>query len=180
MQLFLRIFVGGLVALSLVQIFSTTGPAASTTPPALRLQGGASSVDELIQEFLQALRDDDPKALHALRVTETEYRELIVPGNVAEGDPPQVLSAEASEYFWQLMDQKSAYHEKSLLGRHGGRSYTVNGYSFEKGHKTYAGHQAWRRLALDVVAEDGTQNDIRTGSIIERDGRYKFVSFIRD
>lgn len=178
MQMFLRIAAVLLVVVGLVQALSSAPVSASA--PGLRLSGGADSVDELLQRFLAALRENDSKKLRALRVTEREYRELVVPGNVKPGDPPQILSGEASEYFWQQMNQKSAYHETSLLDRHAGRTYTIEGYSFEKGHKRYAGHQAWRRLALDVKNENGGAGQIRTGSIIERDGRYKFVSFIRD
>lgn len=146
----------------------------------LRFSGGSATMDGLIGELLVQLESQDEKGLRALRVTEREYRELVVPGNVAKGEQPQILSGEASEYFWQVMDQKSRHFEKLLLQRFGDTPFTVKDVSFEKGHKEYAGHQAWRRLSLVVTDEGGQDRLIRTGSIIERDGRYKFVSFIRD
>lgn len=151
---------------------------ASSTP--LRFEEGAASVDELLSRFVEVLEANDPDGLQRLRVTEREYRELVVPGNVQKGEPAQMLSAEASEYFWQLMDQKSLHFQELLLLRHGGKSYAIKTAEFEKGHKEYAGHQAWRRLALVVTDEHGKDRLIRTGSIIERDDRFKFVSFIRD
>jgi len=170
-----------LLLLAFVSVYVTlevSTPQASSPP--LRFEGGAASVAELVQEFIEVLEANDPDGLQRLRVTEREYRELVVPGNVRKGEPAQVLSTEASEYFWQLMDQKSRHFQELLLLRFGGETYAINTVEFEKGHKEYAGHQAWRRLALVVTDERGNERLIRTGSIIERDDRFKFVSFIRD
>ena len=178
MNTFARLAAVAFVVVCLFQI--PTAPAPNAAPAPLAFQGGASSVDDLLDDFLRALSREDPTGLAALRVTEREYRELVVPGNVPPGDDPQILSGEASEYFWQVMNQKSAHYQELLLARFGGEDFTIKDVSFEKGHKVYAGHQAWRRLSLLVTDDEGQDRLIRTGSIIERDGRFKFVSFIRD
>lgn len=167
--------------LALVAFYLSLGVSALQASSApLRFEGGAASVEDLLARFVEVLEANDSDGLQNLRVTEREYRQLVVPGNVQKGEPAQMLSAEASEYFWQLMDQKSQHFQELLLVRFGGEPYTIKTVQFEKGHKEYAGHQAWRRLALLVTDEHGTDRLIRTGSIIERDDRFKFVSFIRD
>jgi hypothetical protein len=145
-----------------------------------QLQGGASSREALVESFLLGLRERDSALLDALCVTEDEYRELIIPGHVAKGRPPQVLSPEASEYFWETLHQKSLSHRDGLLARFGGRRLQTRETSFEKGIGEYAGHRVYKRLSVLVSDENGHVEEIRTGSIIERDGRFKFASFIRD
>ncbi len=169
---FLLTFVTFCVSLA----FSTLHASSAPVP----FNGGAESVDGLLVRFVDALEANDAEALQKLRVTEREYRELVVPGNVPKGEPAQILSAEASAYFWQVMDQKSRHFQELLLRRFGGEPHAIKEVGFEKGHKEYAGHQAWRRLALVVTDENGNERLIRAGSIIERDDQFKFISFIRD
>ena len=58
---------------------SLTAPqAAAPHPP---LSGGASSVDDLLAKFVAAIEAKDVAALDALRVDETEYRKIIMPGS---------------------------------------------------------------------------------------------------
>ena len=144
------------------------------------LIGGAASIDGLLVEFLDALARSDARALDALRVNEAEYRGLIVPGSVEAGRPPQVLSEEASEYFWETLHTKSSYGRQSLLSGFGGRRLEIVSVTFEKGVKQWANHRAHRRLRLVVRDESGEERELATGSIAELDGRFKFISFIRD
>jgi hypothetical protein len=154
------------------------GPAALPTPS--HLSGGASSVDELVERFLAALHARDRADLDALRVSEAEYRSIIVPGSVEPGKPPQVLAEDALQYFWTEMSQKSAAHRDAILQRFGGRPLGRVRYGFEKGEHRFAGYNAYRKLVVVLRDEHGAEVEVRTGSIVERDGRFKFASFIRD
>jgi hypothetical protein len=155
-----------------------TGTATQPTPD--RLTGGASSLDELVARFLEALGRRDRDALEGLRVTEAEYRSIIVPGSVAPGAPPQVLSEAGLEYFWGEMSQKSAAHREAILEHFGGRPFTPVRHSFEKGIREFAGYKAYGRLRVVLRDPQGAESELRTGSIVERDGRFKFATFIRD
>jgi len=53
-------------------------------------------------------------------------------------------------------------------------------YSFEKGTAEYEGHKQYKHLVVKLHDEVGKEVVIRTGSIVERDGQFKFASFIRD
>lgn len=150
---------------------------AAPHPP---LSGGASSVDELLGEFLATLEANDRDALERLRVDETEYRKVIMPGSVEPGQPPQRLSEAADEYFWQSLNGKSVYYRQHILSGYGGRKYRIANVKWLKGIRDYAWYRVYDRLALTVVDEDGVEHVIDTGSVAEVDGRFKFISFIRD
>lgn len=148
--------------------------------PVERVTGGASSLDELVERFLAALRAGDADALEALRLTRDEYVHLVMPGHVPPGQPPQALSPEAAEYFYDVMDTKSRHFRTALLTRFGGRPLELHEITFEKGVAQYAGHRSHKRTALWLREADGSLVELRTGSVVERDGRFKFASYIRD
>jgi hypothetical protein len=157
---------------------SLTAPhGAAPHPP---LSGGASSVDELLGRFVRALEANDGDALEALRVTENEYRKIIMPGSVKPGQPPQKLSAKADEYFWQSLDTKSLYSGRALLAGYQGRKYRITNVAWLKGIDEYAWFRCYDRLELTLVDEAGEEHQLNTGSVAEVDGRFKFISFIRD
>lgn len=158
---------------------SLTAPRAAA-PPHPALSGGADSVDELLGEFVAAIEAKDVAALDALRVDETEYRKIIMPGSVKPGQPPQKLSAAADQYFWESLDTKSRYGGRALIAGYGGRKYRVTDVTWKKGVGEYAWFRCYDRLQLTMVDEDGEEHVLDSGSVAEIDGRFKFISFIRD
>ena len=62
----------------------------------------------------------------------------------------------------------------------GGKSLKIEAVEFDKGHKEYAGYQAWQPLRFSVGDNQGQTLKIQTGSIIERDDQFEFLSFERD
>ena len=144
------------------------------------LHGGASSVEELVSRFLDALAKKDAKALRGLRVERDEYIDLILRGNVPVGAPLRHWPADVNEYWWSVLHTKSVYWEANLLAGLGGHHYRLKHVEFTKGTKEYATYTAYKQIAVTVEEEDGTDKDIRTGSVAEVNGRYKFISYIRD
>jgi hypothetical protein len=144
------------------------------------LSGGASSLDELLKDFVDALADNDGRRLEALHVTEDEYRQVILPGSVEPGQPPQTISEEGGDYFWDLLSTKSAYHRQGILRQYGGRRYEIVDASWRKGIRDWAGYRAYQRLELTLRDEEGKELVLETGSVAEVRGRFKFISFIRD
>lgn len=143
-------------------------------------EGGARSQRELIDDFLKALESKDEHALRSLRVTEAEYRDIIIPGNVDPGQPPRVMAANWTDYAWANLNDRSSVHEQRLLFEDGGHPLTLESVQFEGGEKRYAGYTAYRQLRLKVRDPSGTERELRTGSIAEVAGKFKFISFIRD
>ena len=138
---------------------------------------GAPSVDALLDELLAALAAKDEHGLHRLRVTETEYRQIIIPGTVKEGEPPRKVDATPSEFFWRMLDQKSQDVGRVLIQRFGGRHYTRKELTYTKGVRKFAWYTALGEVRLRIENEDGDDDVLRTGSIAEVNGRYKFIGF---
>jgi hypothetical protein len=146
-----------------------------------RLENASPSADALIHRFLEALDNQDAATLRHLRVTESEYRSIILPGTVPPGAPRRHYRDDVSEYFWGTLNGKSAGYEKNLLDTVGGHGPSkVKTISYAKGEQQYADYKAYKQLRLVVEDGAGHEFDIRTGSIAEIDGQYKFISFIRD
>jgi hypothetical protein len=155
-----------------------SSPAEATREP--RLSGGATSLDELLDEFQQALEAKDRRALDALRVTEAEYYAVVIPGSVPEGAPLQRMPERKAKFLWDLHNTKSYYAGSRLLGAFGGRKLTRREVHSGGGVKTYALFTAYGYLEIDLEDEKGAPVQISTGSVIERDGQFKFVSFHGD
>jgi hypothetical protein len=152
------------------------GPA----PPA-RLTNAAASEEELIDRFLGVLERKDPGALRSLRVTEAEYREILMPGGVPEGRPLKRPSKALGDLAWGLVDTKSQYYERALLAEFGGRTLERTAVTYEKGEERLANHTVRKQLRLQLRDEaTGKEVVLGTGSIVEVGGRYKFASYIRD
>lgn len=146
-----------------------------------QLTDAEPSARQLIDRFLGALARRDLNALHRLRVTETEYREILMPSSVAEGQPPRQPSKEFADLAWGLIDEKSRYYEQNLLYEYGGRDLKLRALTYSKGEKRFAGYTAHQQLRLKLEdTASGAELTLGTGSIVEVAGRYKFVSFIRD
>ncbi len=152
----------------------------ASTPPPPKLRDGAPSADALISRFLDALERRDAAALHALRVDEREYLDVILPGSVEKGQPRRRWPEDVSRYFWSEIDSKSLYSEEALLQSWGGKHWTLKGVEYERGTKQYAAYTAHRQVRLTLAGEDGEEMVLATGSIAELGGRFKFLSFKRD
>ena len=176
----------GLAAVAALGLLLASGEAApgarSPQPHPKRpaLSGGATSVDALVRDLLAALEKKDEVRLHALRVSEREYLEVILPGGVEPGQRPQTMPARKAKYFWDVLDAKSAYGERHLLQEFGGKAFKLKELAFKKGGRRFATYKGHEQLRLKVEDEQGAETEIATGSIVEVAGKFKFVSFVRD
>ena len=146
--------------------------------PPIALSGGAPSIDALIDEFLDAVERKDFDAVHRLRVTKDEYLGIIVPGTVDKGQPPRQISEQPREFFWALTDRKSRYAADNIVEHFGGLLFTAHALRFSKGSSSYLWYTTYGQVRLDLrTPENPDVLHLRTGSIAEVDGRYKFLAF---
>ena len=143
------------------------------------LRDAASSKEELARWLLEALEKRDLQALRRLRVTESEYKDVILVGSVEPGQPLRNYPPDVADYAWKTLNTKSLYYERYLLAQVGGKTIEYKDMSFAKGVADYATYRAYRQLRLAVL-ENGSPGELATGSIAEVGGRYKFISYIRD
>lgn len=152
----------------------------STTRAAHALENAAPSLDALLARFVQALRDNDREALRRLRLTESEYRSIVVPGHVPVGEPLRNYPPDVTKLAWDLLNTKSSYYETFLLNEFGGGEYEIEGVEWERGTERYATYAAYKQLRLKLQKPESSIVELRTGSAAEIDGQFKFVSYIRD
>jgi hypothetical protein len=163
---------------------TVAGPAAGAKEPvtpetlrSFRLSEASSSREDLLQRFLEALRKKDVAALDRLRVTEAEYRDFFIPASVKEGQALQEPSERASKFYWSMLNTRSMYAADAMLRGFGGRTYTLKGVEYDKSARTYAFYRADRAPVLSLEDEQGKETEIKTGSIVEVNGQFKFMSF---
>ena len=144
------------------------------------LADGASSMDELVNRLVSALGERDRKQVDSCLITKDEYAKFVLPGAGKPGDPPRHYTDQMNDYAWGTMYGKTIYFRANLLDSLGGRKYRVKAYEFRKGVHDYAWYRAHERISILLETEDGQEKTLNTGSIIEANGKYKFISLIRD
>jgi hypothetical protein len=138
---------------------------------------GAPSVDALMDQFVDALSRKDKDALVKLRVNQTEYTDLIIPGTVPVGRPPRHVSQSPREFFWRMLDTKSRYFADNLVDRFGGRTYHNHELRFSKPTKEYAWYTAHGEVRMELQGDDDVTYHLFSGWVAEVDGRYKFIGY---
>ncbi len=155
---------------------ASPAPAPPERPAHFALVDAAASVDALIDRLLDALSKNDVQALHRLRVTENEYRTLILPGSVEPGRPARVFDEESSKFYWDLLNTHNVYAEPNIIRKFGGHTCHVKERRYLKGQQTYAWYEAYKTVELVLENEKGQQAELTLGSIANVDGQFKFIS----
>ena len=148
---------------------------AATKP--LQLDGGAASIDSLLDQFLQALAANDERALNRLRVSEREYRDIIVPGTAKPGEPPREVPQNTADFFWSMLNQKSEDTGRHIMQNLGGHTYKRGELTYTKGTREFVWYKAHGDVRLKLENEKGETKELRTGTIAEVGGRFKFIGF---
>ncbi len=164
------------VAVACVTI-GTLQPASSSVRPPKPLRGGADSVEVLIDRMVAALSANDDQALERLRVTEEEYRDIIVPGTIEKGQPPRTVDEKTFNYFWGVLDKKSRLFGQMLLNRFAGDHYTRTEFHFSRAPLSYDWYNAYGSLRVTLKDDEGDTRQLETGWVSEVGGKYKFIGF---
>lgn len=141
-------------------------------PAPAELTGGATSRDALVRTFVQALESRDTSGLAALLLNRAEFAHLYYPFT-PEAKPPYNLSP---GLMWFMLEGRSRRGLTQALEQRGGQRLHFVGYSC-----TASGRQGnntvWTGCTVQRQAGSETMVELLFGPIIERDGRYKFVSY---
>jgi len=129
---------------------------------------------------MAAVGAKDMETLRKLRVTEREYMDVIVPGGVPVGEEPRRSTPKVKDVFWKLLNDKSHTYAELFAERYGGRKYERPQFAFTKPTRHYAWYDAYGKLRLQMVDEEGNIWKLDTGSIVDVGGRYKFVGYEYD
>jgi hypothetical protein len=144
--------------------------------PTDSLQGGASSERALVQAFVAATSARDSATLARLLLTRAEYAWRYYPAH-AYSRPPYELDPGS---FWMLMQGNGGKGYTRVLREYGGRRLGYLRHACKPSDAVQAPVREWNQCDVGLTV-DGTQTVKRLfGSIVEIDGRYKFVSYAND
>ena len=137
------------------------------------LSGGAASRDALIRAFVTGLERADTAGLAGLMLDRAEFAYFYYP-TVPEAHPPYDLSPSLMWFMIQAASRKGLLR---ALGDLGGASLGFAGYACEGTVSRQGDNAVWGSCLLHRVQAPGdTVTERLFGPIVERDGRYKFVS----
>lgn len=142
-----------------------------------RLAGGDSTRDALVRAFAAAIAAHDTSALRALHLTRREFAYFYYPSSRYVKPPFELPPA----LVWFQLEQASEKGIVRVLRRLGGRSLSYRGHSCESAPEVLGRNRIWKRCTVTLGDDDTALRRVRLfGSIIERDGTYKFVSYAND
>lgn len=142
--------------------------------PAVALAGGASSADELIARFATAVTTRDSVALRALGISPREFIDLVYPSSPYIRQPYR----QAPGLLWSQIQLPSGTGFGRVLERLGSRPLRVaavrcRGKAERQGENLLHANCTVRFASGDDPLREGRL----FGTILERRGRFKFVSF---
>lgn len=143
---------------------------------ATRLQRGAASRAELISRFVLALESADTAALRAMTLDAAEFIDLYYPHTIYTSKPYQLSPA----IVWLLHSQESEKGIGRALRRFGGRPLTHDTSRCAPEPRIAGPNRVWHDCVLEAHTDGRTERSFLLGAILERDGRFAFVSYAND
>ena len=137
-------------------------------------RGGAGTRAELLSRFAAALERRDTVILRQLTIDRAEYAYLVYPGS--ENTRPPYRQPPAIAWMLLSAGNEKAFHR--LVDRYGGKPLDVAGVRCDGVRRRDAGVTYWPDCRIPTSDESGRTVWRRLfGSIVERDGRVKFLSY---
>lgn len=147
------------------------------TEPA-ELEGGAASKEALARRFIGAVATRDTAALRGMLLTRAEFAWLMFPDH-RYAEPPYELDP---AIFWFRLSAENSKGVERLLQRYGGQPLRFEGLrcgtdtlQMVRGPTTI-----WGPCSVRYRTADSTLTRRLFGSMIERNGRVKLVSYRND
>jgi hypothetical protein len=146
-------------------------------PIADSLSGGAPSRDSLVARFVDAVARQDTAAIRAMVLDRAEYGWIYFPSlqrmNPGTNMQPEVM--------WMLHAQESEKGITRVMRRLGGGQARFGAYACEAAPQVEGPNRYWHACTVEVSAQDGEKATLKLfGSLIERGGRWKIVSYTND
>lgn len=150
---------------------------ASLRPNPAELQYGSGSADELIDRLLQATAELDTATLADLAVSAAEWKEILYPEMGLHYAGARDSRPEIRDMVGELHFGTSLKGLRRLLRDYGGvrlqrRSLTVTGDTLH-----FPSYTIYQGIDLLVSGPDGEGRVTFLGSIVEKDGVWKLLSY---
>jgi hypothetical protein len=143
-------------------------------PEVTKLTGGAMSRDELVERFLAAVERADSAALAPLLLTRAEFGYLYYPHTIYTRDPYELSPA----LLWFQMQNLSNDSLTQIFLALAGHPLHATGYRCETEPEIEGPNRVWSDCRVTLDPTDSQPKTVRLfGSIMERDGVFKLVSY---
>lgn len=143
-------------------------------PEVASLEAGERSIEALVRRFVAAISTHDSASIAPLRITPQEFVYLYYPHTTYTRKPYEM----GPGLLWFQMDNFSSRGIHRALQRLGGKELTYHDHRCHDQPEVQEHNRIWNGCVV-TLAIDGTDPEpiALFGSIIERDGQYKFLSF---
>lgn len=142
-------------------------------PAPTGLSGGERSRDRLVRRFVTALETRDSASLRAMLISRAEFAHLYFP--VSEYTKPPYRQKPSLVWF-----RMSAVSEQGLsraLARDGGSPVNFRGYRCDATPARRGPNRLWQGCRLRVDGGGAARERRLFGTIIERGGHFKFLTY---
>jgi hypothetical protein len=139
-----------------------------------RLENASPSREQLIRRFVRDLANRDSVDLKSGALSAREFIDLVYPSSPNTHAPYR----QNPGFMWMQINGQGASGLTRALQRRGGQSLSYVGHSCEPKQDVQGTNKLWLACMVHLASLSGDTTVQRLfGSIIERDGRFKFVSF---
>jgi hypothetical protein len=153
-----------------IRRFKAARQGASTS----ELTGASASRDALVGRFIKALESSDTADIRRMALNAAEFIDLYYPSSMFSRPPYK----QSPEVRWFLIQQNSNKGITRLLSRYGGQKVTVLDYNCAPEPTVEGENKLWDRCTVNWNLQPSPMRIFST--IIERNGRFKFVSYAND
>ena len=147
--------------------------AARGNPTSTRLEDGAASRDELVHGLITAIENNDTAAIRRMMISPAEFIDLYYPSSPFTRRPYRQDPA----FVWFQITQNSEKGIGRALQRFGGRPTRFAKYACDQEPTLEGANRLWDGCVVHWNPGQVAGTLRLFGTIIERNGRYKFVSY---
>lgn len=141
------------------------------------LAGGEASAERLTREFLRAVSSNDTASIRRLVVNRAEFAWLYYP-HTRFTRPPYELGP---ELLWIQQNEASEKGIVRTLRRYGGVPLRFESLSCPDSTVTEGPNRITIGCRVSFAAADSSARNLQLfGSLLERDGRWKFISYANE
>ncbi|MEO7456202.1 MAG: hypothetical protein ABIY52_08060 [Gemmatimonadaceae bacterium] len=141
---------------------------------AIAFVGGASSREALVRRFVSALSRNDTLALRSMAVRGREFADLYY----AESPYSKAPYRQPPSFAWRMIQDPSSAGFAKLLRRLGGKPMTYVAHRCDPSVQVEGATTRYAGCLVEVVNATGdTATKRYFGSIVQRGGQYKFLSY---
>ncbi len=151
----------------------------ATLPDTARaLAGGEASRDALVRRFVRALEGGDSTAFAPMAVTRAEFGYLYFPESRFSRKPYRTKPG----LLWSQIENGSSRGINRAYLRFGGQPLGFSGYDCPAEPAAEGANRVWEGCTVTIrpAGSDSARSLRLFGSILEREGSWKFLSYSND